>query len=511
MADAPSRVPLVGYARLPGGPPSGGGGGVNTSAPALADATALGAGAAAAAAAAETSRGGRVAGGGSSGRSARAAASAAGPSMGGGGGGGGASGAARPAGGFVHRESTRVRSNVAEQVRRDLHPASLLLTLTLVSAEVAAEVGVLAISQGAPCDRPLRPWLLVLIVLQLATIVLSAMRITNARSRNARLAAEEAAEEGGGGVSAAGPGGGPPPLLPVSAMEPASRWPRGDAEARESDRRDLVVSEYLRQINWWFLVCFVLSSVWVSNGGTCAQTAPHLYRLAVALTVIYYALLFLPLACFCLIVCCLPLFIVLYRLALPYAEREWRRARSADEAQLAALPSTPYTPGMLSSLASGSGSAAVSGGGPAAATTATTTTPSAVVSVTDGGIVSAAAAGAAEEEEDEATCVICLCEYVTGELVTFLPCRHHFHQRCINEWLVTDKSCPLCKQDIDAGAVAAAASASAAARGDAAEQEAAGGGAVRLAIGSPSGASSRGGREEGGSSGREDERLASQV
>lgn len=246
-----------------------------------------------------------------------------------------------------------------------------------------------------------------------------------------------------------------------------------------------------------------------------AQTAPHLYRLAVALTVIYYALLFLPLACFCLIVCCLPLFIVLYRLALPYAEREWRRARSADEAQLAALPSTPYTPGMLSSSAGGSGRAPGAGGSPTT-TTSTTTTPSAAVTVTDGGIVAAATAGAAEEE-DEATCVICLCEYVTGELVTFLPCGHHFHKKCIDEWLATDKSCPLCKQDIDAGAVAAAAAASATARGEAAEagaagaSTAAGGGATRISIGAPSGASSRGGREEGGSSGREEERLASQV
>lgn len=54
-------------------------------------------------------------------------------------------------------------------------------------------------------------------------------------------------------------------------MEPAARWPPAEADAREADRRDLVVSEYLRQINWWFLVCFVLSSVWVSNGGTCVR------------------------------------------------------------------------------------------------------------------------------------------------------------------------------------------------------------------------------------------------
>lgn len=138
----------------------------------------LGAGGVAAVEAGRSARTGSGGGGGGAGRSAQAAASAAGQSMGGGGGGSGGAGggAPRPAGGFVHRESTRVRSNVAEQVRRDLHPASLLLTLALVSAEVAAEVGVLVISQGAPCDRPLRPWLLVLIVLQLATIVLSAMR-----------------------------------------------------------------------------------------------------------------------------------------------------------------------------------------------------------------------------------------------------------------------------------------------------------------------------------------------
>ena len=212
-----------------------------------------------------------------------------------------------------------------------------------------------------------------------------------------------------------------------------------------------------------------------------AQTAPHLYRLAVALTVIYYALLFLPLACFCLIVCCLPLFIVLYRLALPYAEREWRRARSADATQLAALPSTPYTPGMLSSAAAAGTGTGTSGTAP-----------------TPGGGIS--------EEEDEATCVICLCEYVAGELVTSLPCRHHFHKKCIDEWLATDKSCPLCKQDIGASAVAAGDAAAVEAGAERAE----GGDATVVPIGSPSALTARG---EGGrgASGRDEGRAASDV
>jgi len=101
--------------------------------------------------------------------------------------------------------------------------------------------------------------------------------INSTRVRNARLAAQEAAEQAtpaGAASTTAGRGGGgagAPPLLPVSAMEPTAGWSRAEAATREAERRDEAVSEYLRQINWWFLVCFVLSSVWVSNGGTCVR------------------------------------------------------------------------------------------------------------------------------------------------------------------------------------------------------------------------------------------------
>ncbi|KAF9537894.1 hypothetical protein EC957_007536 [Mortierella hygrophila] len=50
---------------------------------------------------------------------------------------------------------------------------------------------------------------------------------------------------------------------------------------------------------------------------------------------------------------------------------------------------------------------------------------------------------------EEATCAICLGDYKPDEIIRFLPCQHHFHLECVDQWLATDKSCPLCKHDID--------------------------------------------------------------
>jgi len=52
-------------------------------------------------------------------------------------------------------------------------------------------------------------------------------------------------------------------------------------------------------------------------------------------------------------------------------------------------------------------------------------------------------------DPEEATCAICLGDYAVDETIRFLPCQHHFHQECVDQWLLTDKSCPLCKHDID--------------------------------------------------------------
>jgi hypothetical protein len=49
------------------------------------------------------------------------------------------------------------------------------------------------------------------------------------------------------------------------------------------------------------------------------------------------------------------------------------------------------------------------------------------------------------------SCAICLDDYVAGDELRFLPCSglHHFHAHCVDAWLKSNKSCPLCKKPID--------------------------------------------------------------
>jgi len=43
-------------------------------------------------------------------------------------------------------------------------------------------------------------------------------------------------------------------------------------------------------------------------------------------------------------------------------------------------------------------------------------------------------------------CVICYENYIPGNLIKFLPCDHHFHSECVDEWLNIRDTCPLCKK-----------------------------------------------------------------
>ena len=57
------------------------------------------------------------------------------------------------------------------------------------------------------------------------------------------------------------------------------------------------------------------------------------------------------------------------------------------------------------------------------------------------------------ETEDPTPCTICLEDFVVGEKLKVLPCGHQYHQECIEPWLLEKSSlCPLCKQNITAGA-----------------------------------------------------------
>lgn len=52
-------------------------------------------------------------------------------------------------------------------------------------------------------------------------------------------------------------------------------------------------------------------------------------------------------------------------------------------------------------------------------------------------------------KEEDAMCAICLSPYEKNDKLRHLPCRHHFHSECIDQWLLKNKSCPFCKRNID--------------------------------------------------------------
>lgn len=51
--------------------------------------------------------------------------------------------------------------------------------------------------------------------------------------------------------------------------------------------------------------------------------------------------------------------------------------------------------------------------------------------------------------KQDANCSICLNDYTVNEKIKMLPCDHHFHQNCIDEWFNIDDICPLCKKPVN--------------------------------------------------------------
>ncbi|KAM3215599.1 hypothetical protein ACQJBY_067559 [Aegilops geniculata] len=51
-------------------------------------------------------------------------------------------------------------------------------------------------------------------------------------------------------------------------------------------------------------------------------------------------------------------------------------------------------------------------------------------------------------------CAVCLAEVRPKEVVKQLPaCTHLFHDRCIDEWLWSHRTCPVCRSTVDASTV----------------------------------------------------------
>jgi len=59
-----------------------------------------------------------------------------------------------------------------------------------------------------------------------------------------------------------------------------------------------------------------------------------------------------------------------------------------------------------------------------------------------------------ESENDKMSCCICMEVFQTSEDVRTLPCLHIYHTKCIDKWLLRNRTCPICKFDINRSSLA---------------------------------------------------------
>jgi len=45
-------------------------------------------------------------------------------------------------------------------------------------------------------------------------------------------------------------------------------------------------------------------------------------------------------------------------------------------------------------------------------------------------------------------CAICLENLVQGESLRGVPCAHYLHRACLDQWLATSGSCPVCRKPV---------------------------------------------------------------
>lgn len=51
------------------------------------------------------------------------------------------------------------------------------------------------------------------------------------------------------------------------------------------------------------------------------------------------------------------------------------------------------------------------------------------------------------DESDQTMCVVCMCDFEMKQNLRVLPCSHEFHTRCVDKWLKTNRTCPICRRD----------------------------------------------------------------
>ncbi|XP_071255540.1 RING finger protein 44-like isoform X2 [Salvelinus alpinus] len=48
-------------------------------------------------------------------------------------------------------------------------------------------------------------------------------------------------------------------------------------------------------------------------------------------------------------------------------------------------------------------------------------------------------------QSEQTLCVVCFSDFECRQLLRVLPCNHEFHAKCVDKWLKTNRTCPICR------------------------------------------------------------------
>lgn len=343
----------------------------------------------------------------------------------------------------VRMESMLVRESAREQLQErqsDWAYSRPVVVLDLVwnAAFAIVALVVLVLSRSEAPAAPLRVWVAGY-VLQCAVHMLCVWSEYRRRRRRDRL--PPSPPPGRGGVAPAAPEGGaeqePVGENAAGTAGDASVVEIGDEEEEEEGPGGKSLAKRLESANTMFsFVWWIVGFWWILSGvGAGFPNAPLLSWLCTVFLAfdVFFVVFCVALACVIgiAVCCCLPCII-----AILYAVAD---QEGASEEEISALPK--FTFRRQSSAAAGSG-----GGAEAARK----------LESQGGGLM--VPFGSAQEKlvdrrikTEDAECCICLGAYDDGVDLRELPCMHHFHCTCIDKWLRTKPTCPLCKYDIVKG------------------------------------------------------------
>lgn len=180
--------------------------------------------------------------------------------------------------------------------------------------------------------------------------------------------------------------------------------PETGARREESRARQVMNRvEGFFNLAWFISFLGLLIALTGKEGEATRNTAPALWGLAVAIVVLNFVQMLAPLLLLALLFFCLPCLIILVRRLYPEPNR------GALQADIDALDQLTWE-SAKQDYALGQRTIRI--------------------------------------EAEDARCTICLQPYQQGEGLRILPCSHHYHQKCADEWFHISGTCPLCVRPI---------------------------------------------------------------